>query len=182
MEVLMKINKYIKKLEELILIILVGTMTVVLIANVLYRFILQNSLNYAEELGAYLLVAVTYLGSGYAVRGSKHIRMTAIMEAMSEKMAKRWSIVIDSISSVAFFVIGYLVWLYMMRVMNMGSLTPALQIPRWITILPVVIGMFATGGQYLLLVAMNIIDKENYWIGTERKFGEPADDQGGASI
>ena len=172
MKALLTISGACKHVERFCLGTIVAAMAILLFANVFSRFVLQDSITFAEELGATFFVALTYLGSPYCVRKCKHIRMTALMERMPEKVAKKYSIVIDFITAAMFLFLGCMLVKYCLGVMKLGSITAAMRIPRWICIAPVPIGCIATGLQYLLLVIMNITDKETYWIGTERRFGE----------
>lgn len=176
MQALSKINGYLKIVEKFLMVLTVGGMTVLLIANVVFRFVLNDSLTYAEELGGILMIACVYFGSPYCVRKCKHVRMSALIEKMPPKVGKKYSVVIDFLTAVVFIFLAYHVGQYCLGVYEMGSRTLALKIPRWLCILPVVIGTFFTGMQYLFLVLMNLTDKENYWIGTERRMGEADDD------
>lgn len=173
MQALYKINSYMKTIEQTLMVLTVGGMTALLIVNVFFRFVLNNSISFAEELGGILMIACVYFGSPYCVRRSKHVRMTALIEKMPQKVGKCYSILIDLITAAVFIFLAYHVYQYCFDVYKMASKTVALRIPRWVCILPVVIGTFFTGLQYLFLVIMNLIDKENYWIGTERRMGEP---------
>lgn len=172
MHIILTINKYWKKVDKFLLSSMVGLMALILVANVLFRFVLQSSLSFAEEVGSMLMIFSTYLGAVYCVRGTKHIRMTMILEKLTVKNAKRYSIVVDAITGIAFTLIGYWTWKYMLTLVESGIITSALKLPRWIIILPISLGMLGTGIQYFLLSLMNVLDKETYWIGTDRKFGE----------
>lgn len=171
MQVICKLNSLMKPIERLLMALTVGGMTVLLIANVIFRAI-GSSLSYAEELGGILMIACTYLGCPYCVRKCKHVRMSALIEKMPYKVGKYYSIVIDSITAFVFGFLAYNVGLYCISVYSMGSATLVLKIPRWVCILPVVIGLAFTCLQYILLILMNILDKDSFWIGTERRMGE----------
>lgn len=172
MNTIVTFNKYLKSVEEFLLIVIVSGMTIILLANVFFR-LMNSSISFAEEVGSYCMVATTYLGCGYAVRRNKHIKMTALMDMAPVRVAKKWAMLNDTISMIIYSFLGVLITQYMLRVKAMGSLSAALQIPRWIPIAPIAIGLFLTALQCTILVMMNIKDKENYWIGTERLFGEP---------
>ncbi len=176
MQILFTLNRGLKGIERFFMALTVGGMTALLIANVFCRFVLNNSLSFAEELGGILMIACVYLGSPYCVRKCKHVRMSALIERMPPQVGKYYSVVIDLITAVVFIFLSYQVGKYCLSVYEMASKTVALGIPRWLCVLPVVVGTFFTGFQYLILVLMNLTDKENYWIGTERKMGEPDDD------
>ncbi len=172
METLTRLNSYMRPIERFLMAITVGGMTTLLIANVLFRA-MGSSLSFAEELGGVLMVACTYLGCPYCVRKCKHVRMSAIIENMPPKVGKNYSIIIDFITASIFAFLAYQVGLYCLDVFTMGAATLVLKIPRWVCISPVVIGLALTSIQYYILTIMNIIDKENFWIGTERRLGDP---------
>ena len=172
MQTLQKISLSCKKIEMIIMATIVSVMAVLLFVNVFSRFVLNDSIKFAEEVGANLFVALTYLGSPYCVRKCKHIRMSALIEKMPKHIAKKYSIVLDCLTGLIFIIFGVMLCGYVVSTYRFGAVTAALRFPRWICILPVPIGCFATGLQYLLLTLMNITDKETYWIGTERRFGE----------
>lgn len=178
MERLRRINCYIKYVEKFLLAVTVGFMVLLLVANVFCRFVLNDSLSFAEEVGILLFIACTYFGCPYCVRKCKHIRMSALIERMPDRIAKRYSIVVDLITAAVFIFLGIGVAKYCAGVYLLGSVTPALRIPRWICILPIPIGCIGTGFQYILLVLMNITDKDSYWIGTERRNGESDMEEG----
>ena len=178
MHTLQKISLSCKKVEVTIMATIVAFMAILLFMNVFSRFILNDSIKFAEEVGANLFVALTYLGSPYCVRKCKHIRMSALIEKMPTKIAKKYSIVIDCLTGLIFIIFSVMLCGYVASTYRFGAVTAALRFPRWICILPVPIGCFATGLQYLLLTLMNITDKETYWIGTERRFGESDEEVG----
>lgn len=176
MQVLFLLNRCLKKIEQTLMVLTVGGMTVLLIANVFFRFIINDSLSFAEEVGGILMIACVYFGSPYCVRKCKHVRMSALIERMPPSFGKYYSAVIDLITALVFAFLSYQVAKYCISVYELGSRTVALKIPRWLCIMPVVIGTLFTSIQYFLLVLMNLVDRENYWIGTERRMGEPDED------
>ena len=82
------IDHKIAKLEEFIMAIGVILMAVNTIANVISRFIFNHSIIFAEELNSTFILLVTFAGVGYAARHGRHIRMSAIYDAMSFKIRK----------------------------------------------------------------------------------------------
>lgn len=176
MQSVYKVNSYMKVCEQFLMVLTVGGMAILLIANVFSRFVLNNSISFAEELGSICMIACVYFGCPYCVRKCKHVRMSALLDVMPSHIAKRYSVVIDLITAAVYLFLAYNVGRYCISAYELGATTVALKIPRWICILPVMIGCFLAGLQYLLLVVMNVVDKEHYWIGTERQNGEPDSD------
>ncbi len=147
-------------------------MAVLLIGNVLSRTFLGQSWTFAEELGSFLIVFTTYIGIITAVRRSRHIRMSLFVDMLSIKGQKFLTILGGVFTSACLFYFSYLSTLYLMNVHALGRITPALEIPMWIAIIPIPLGLFLTGVQYLILVLLNLSDKNETYIGTERKLGE----------
>lgn len=172
MKMILKFNGIMRPIERFFMAVTIGGMTVLLMANVVFR-LMGNSLSFAEELGGILMIAATYLGCPYCVRKCKHVRMSAFIESMPRRIGKYYSVVIDLLTATAFAFLAYQVGLYCISTYHMGAATLVLKIPRWVCVFPIVVGLSFTSLQYYLLVIMNVIDKESFWIGTERRMGEP---------
>lgn len=80
MKIIKKIDNIIGKIEEYILIIGIIGMSLLLFGNVFSRVVLNNSWSFAEEIGQMLVVLVTFMGLGYAVRKGRYINMTSIYD------------------------------------------------------------------------------------------------------
>ncbi len=52
------------------------------IANVIGRFVLGESLFFTGEVNRILIIMITFAGIGYAARHGRHIRMSAIYDAL----------------------------------------------------------------------------------------------------
>ncbi len=66
-----------ERLEESLLVALLGTMVVLIGLQVFMRYVMQSSLSWSEELARYLFIWATYVGLSYGVRQRAHIRVTA---------------------------------------------------------------------------------------------------------
>lgn len=70
------------------IILMFGVMAVVIIAQVIYRFVLKASLSWSEELARYLMVWITFLGAGVAVRTKGLIAVEAIVNLLPPAVKK----------------------------------------------------------------------------------------------
>lgn len=134
------------------------------IANVFGRYVFNQSIYFAEELNEFLIVIVTFMGLGYATRKGIHIRMSAIYDALPRRLRKTLMIVIASCTAV---MLGLLAWYaleYVQKVASRGRITPALQMPLYLSYIWVVIGLALASFQYLLtaLRNMNLAEEEIY--------------------
>lgn len=156
MGLLNKINKYIGIFEVFVLVACVITMAVILIGNVFSRQLFNNSWKFAEEVGQFLVVIITFVGTSYAARKGKHIRMSALYDILPEKGKKILTIIVSAITSVSMFYVTYLSFRYAMSMKNLGRVSPALQMPMYLIILFVTLGFFLTALQYLIIFVNNI--------------------------
>jgi C4-dicarboxylate transporter DctQ subunit len=147
--------------EALILAYGIILMAAVSIINVIGRTVGQ-SLYFAEELNQFLIVLVTFVGMGYASRKGRHIRMSAFYDQLGERGRKFLMILICAFTAIVMFMLAYYSYGYVARIERLGKVTPALQVPLYLTYIWVPIGFVITGLQYLLTIIKNLREKEVY--------------------
>lgn len=158
--VLGSIDNMIAKIEAVLLAVGVLLMAANTIANVVGRFVFQNSLFFSEELNRILIIMITFAGISYAARHGRHIRMSAIYDAMPPRMRKLLMIVITLVTAVFMFGLCWYALTYLMTQAGRGRVLPSLQIPVWVTLVWVPVGFFMTGMQYLLTAIKNNLEKD----------------------
>lgn len=156
------IDNWISHIESAMLAVGVLLMAANTIANVVGRFVFQSSLFFSEELNSILIILITFAGISYAARHGRHIRMSAIFDALPPGMRKMLMIVISLVTAVFMLGLAWYSFTYILTQAGRGRVLPALQIPVWITLVWVPVGFFMTGLQYLLTAIKNIIEKEIY--------------------
>lgn len=156
------LDKGIAGFEALILAYGVILMALNSVVNVLGRTFFQQSLYFSEELNQFLIVLITFVGMGYASRKGRHIRMSAIYDQLGERGRKVLMILICAITAAVMFVLAWYSYGYVARVAKLGKVTPALQVPLYMTYIWVPIGFAITGIQYSLAVVRNLREKEVY--------------------
>lgn len=172
MNLIIALNKKVRKFEEFLISYGIIIMSVILVANVISRVGFNQSIQAAEELGQFLIVLVTFIGTSYAARMGKHITMSALIDSIPRKFKKPYIYVTSTISTVLLLWLGYLGTLYVLRIMESGRITPSLQFPMWILYIFVPLGFFLASLQYLVTIVVNIQDKEHIYIGSERTMSE----------
>lgn len=160
--ILGKIDILISKIEALMLAVGVLLMAANTIANVIGRFIFQNSIFFSEELNRILIILITFAGISYAARHGRHIRMSAIYDTLPPKPRKILMIIITLVTAVFMFGLAYYALTFILTQAGRGRVLPSLQIPVWITLIWVPVGFFMTGMQYALTAVKNIISKDIY--------------------
>ena len=144
------------------------------VANVVARR-LGQSFYFTEELNQFLMVLITFVGIGYAARRARHIRMSAVYDQLGHAAKKALTIGIALITAVFMLGLAYYSFVYVSDVAARGRVTPALQIPLYITYVWLPVGFVITGIQYLLAVYQNLTHREIYLSYEEQEGYEQAD-------
>jgi TRAP-type C4-dicarboxylate transport system permease small subunit len=132
------------------------------VVNVIGRTLLGQSLYFSEELNQFLIVLITFMGMGYAARKGRHIRMSAIYDQLGETGRKLLMIIMCAVTAAVMFLLAYYAYGYVARIFRLGKVTPALQVPLYLTYIWVPIGFVITGIQYLLTIIRNLTHREVY--------------------
>ncbi|HBZ44080.1 MAG TPA: C4-dicarboxylate ABC transporter permease [Maritimibacter sp.] len=153
------------RIESVLLAVGVLAMAVNTMANVFGRFVVGQSLFFSEEVNRALIILITFAGISYAARHGRHIRMSALFDAIAPPMRKVLMIVIALVTAAAMFLLTWYSFDYVIAQAGRGRLLPALQVPVWWIIVWAPLGFFLTGLQYLLTAIKNILDKD-IWLST----------------
>ncbi|MCF8481308.1 MAG: TRAP transporter small permease [Rhodospirillum sp.] len=156
------VDTLVSRLEAVVLAGGVLLMAINTIANVVGRFVFQSSIFFTGELNRILIILITFAGISYAARHGRHIRMSAIYDALPVPPRKALMVVITLVSSLAMFALCYFSVSYILDVAKSGRVLPALQTPVYWIYLWVPVGFFMTGLQYALTAIKNLIEKDIY--------------------
>ncbi|MRI35270.1 C4-dicarboxylate ABC transporter substrate-binding protein [Endozoicomonas sp. OPT23] len=153
--VLAQIDLWIGRIEASILSLAIIAMATNSIANVFGRYVFSQSLYFTDELNQFLIVIITFMGLGYITRKGKHIRMSAFYDMWPAKVQKVSMIVIALLTAVVMFTLAWYALEYVQKLERRGRVTPALQVPLYLTYIWVSLGFFIAGIQYLLTAIRN---------------------------
>ncbi|WP_246156646.1 TRAP transporter small permease [Aquicoccus porphyridii] len=156
------IDTAIGRIESLFLAVGVLLMAANTVSNVIGRYIFQNSIFFSEELNRILIILITFAGISYAARQGRHIRMSAIFDALPVKPRKVLMIIIALVTAVFMFGLAWYSTQYILTQAGRGRVLPSLQIPVWMILVWVPFGFFMTGLQYALTAIKNMIEKDIY--------------------
>lgn len=106
------------------------TMSIIVAVQVFFRYVLNHSLFWSEELARYLLVWLTFLGASVAYRRSIHPGIDIVYAHMPAALQRISAILIHLISMVMFGVMIFfgIKFSYFVRL----QISPALYLPKWI--------------------------------------------------
>lgn len=156
------IDSGISRIEAIILAVGVLLMALNTVANVIGRFVLGESLFFSEEVNRILIVMITFAGIGYAARHGRHIRMSALYDALPTSARRILMIIISFVTSAVMFFLCYYSVTYIESIYSTGRVLPTMGIPLYLMYLWVPIGFTITGIQYFLTGIKNIFSRDVY--------------------
>jgi TRAP-type C4-dicarboxylate transport system permease small subunit len=156
------IDEWIAKTEAVMLAAGIILMALNTCVNVIARFVFGEGMFFSGEINRILIILVTFAGIGYAARHGRHIRMSAIYDAIPAKGRKVLMIFIALFTAAMMFFLCYHSFGYIVPLYERGRILPALGIEIWMIYVWVPIGFAVTGIQYLLTAVKNVTSKDVY--------------------
>lgn len=132
------------------------------IGNVISRKFFNFSWVFVDELCQVLMVWITFLGIGYAVRKGRHIRMSAVYDMMPPKVRKVLMVVILFTTALLMFYFSYYTLLYALKIKKMGDVLSATRLPIYLILLWVPVGFVIAGCEYLMGTYRNLTAPDVY--------------------
>ncbi|ORC31168.1 hypothetical protein B4O97_17300 [Marispirochaeta aestuarii] len=116
-----------EKAYSMFLILLTLTMFIIVAFNVFMRFVMNQSLGWADELARFIFIWIGFLGAVLAYKNDEHVGLSFLIDAIQSSRGKRIISVIQQILSlVVLLFITYFGYQASTTVMNVS---PALSIP-----------------------------------------------------
>ena len=135
-----------------------GTIIVVVLMQVVWRYVFNNSLTWTEELSRYLYAWIIFVGAALAIRDNSHVRVDFFMARLPAGVQR----VVDFVTGVmilAFLglvvVVGFQ-WVFEVR----GTRSPAMSLPvNWVLYGALPVGALIGVG-YLVVRVWQLLRKE----------------------
>lgn len=94
-------RSFIDAIEETIIAVLLGLMTVLTFANVVARYVFNSNILWALELTVFMFAWLVLLGASYAVKKGSHLGVDAILNIVSPS-TKKFLGILGSLACIAF--------------------------------------------------------------------------------
>lgn len=156
------IDGWIANAEAVILAAGIILMAINTCVNVVARFVFGEGFFFSGEINRILIILVTFAGIGYAARYGRHIRMSAVYDALPTKGRKALMIFIALFTSAVMFFLCYHSYGYIETLYSRGRILPALGFEIWWIYIWVPVGFAVTGIQYLLTAVKNFTSEDVY--------------------
>lgn len=146
MKVLKKIDE---NFERVILSILVLLIVLVMLLQIVCRYIFNNSLIWSEEFCRYCYIYFVFVGTALAVREQSELRVDAVVSILPKKTRRALNVVVDVIVFLMLVYLSYwsipMVWAMYQK----GGSSPAMKLPMFIVYLSAPIGLILSTLRYL---------------------------------
>ena len=125
-------------------VVFLALMSIIIVLQVFFRYVLNNSLSWSEELARYLFIWMIYVGISYGVKLDKHICVDAVYTFMPKGIKRGYAIV----AYVLFLIFAVAIIYYGILVVGMqitsGQVSPAMGLPMQYVYVAPVVGMILT--------------------------------------
>lgn len=132
MKVLKTIINIIKKVEFILLALMLGVIVTATFLQVLGRFTPLPFSSVFEELSTFLFVWMSMIGAGACVREGSHMSMDFVVSFLPENKKIYSKLLNDLVAIFIGIVIVYCASLLIPRLQRTGMLSAAMQLPLWI--------------------------------------------------
>lgn len=148
---LKRLDQYLGRLEKFIISVSMMVLTFILVGGVISRFFFKYSWAFTEEMGQFLVIAITFIGLSYAARQQRHISMSAVYDLVPTALKKIFFVIVTLGTALTLFYLAYLGIEYTLNMKKFGRVSPALNIPVYLIFILIPIGFILGGIQYLKL-------------------------------
>lgn len=117
--------------NEAVVVAMAATMVILVLTNVVCRYLLGFSLVWAEEVSQYLMVWVTFLGAGLALRQGRHVAVEFLQDHMApaSKRKLRWGVLLAMLAFLIFITVLGVMFFWFARDMETPVLNISMAIP-----------------------------------------------------
>lgn len=103
--VLKKFNEKANELAKFIVAFAFGSMTLLIFLQVIFRYVVKESLSWSEELATYLFIWLTFLGASIATREKTHINVSEIIDNIRSDKIRRYFMLFANLLSMFFLAV-----------------------------------------------------------------------------
>ncbi len=156
---LVKFEKFLVRTNQVFIGVMMGIMFVLVFINVVTRYVFGFSFATTEEISTFLMIWITYIGAGLALREGRLAAIDLFQDLLPEKIRRATRAMIGIIILIFFSILAY----YGTKMVQFGwaQETWATQIPRGIPYLAVPLGAVFFG-LHLILMFRKWLDRNWY--------------------
>ena len=147
--------------------LMMAIMFVLVFANVVTRYLFGISIATSDEVSTFLMIWVTYLGAGLALREGRHAAIDLFQDMLPEKIRNTFRAILGILILAFFAALAY--YGFRFAIFGWSQETAATQIPKGIPYLAIPVGA--------VLFGIHLIIMFRKWISREWGGGTALDDE-----
>lgn len=97
-----KVDKCLSMIENAVIILGLSAMFLILLAQVIMRYVFSSPLTWSEEAARFIFVYVSFIGISYAYRQKGHIRMEVVVNLFPQAVRRGLEVLIN-LGTIALF-------------------------------------------------------------------------------
>ena len=97
-----KVDKCLSMIENVVIILGLSAMFLILLAQVIMRYVFSRPLTWSEEAARFIFVYVSFIGISYAYRQKGHIRMEVVVNLFPQAVRRGLEVLIN-LGTIALF-------------------------------------------------------------------------------
>ncbi|HEX2216516.1 MAG TPA: TRAP transporter small permease [Xanthobacteraceae bacterium] len=144
-----RLDRNFKRINGAVLVAMMAIMVALVFANVVGRYGFDRSFIWAEELSQYLMVWVTFLGGGLALRQGRHVAVELLQSAAPGNVAHGMRMFVALATIIFLLVLAVLG--FQLAAFTWQQETPAMNISAGIPYLAVPVGALIFLAHFLLM-------------------------------
>ncbi len=157
LDIVKKLHTLVHRVEGWLLAVAVLWMALATIANVIVRNWTGDSLAATEELNQFLIVLIGFVGLSYAAGEGRHIRMSALSDALPVTLRRRLPILVSSLTA---GLLLYLAWFAAQYVLDVDRRSPVLDVPLRLVYGVAPVGLFLGALHYAMAALQNLTARD----------------------
>lgn len=132
-----RLLRFWNRLEEFVLGWTLLGLALLAFAQVVLRYAFSTGLDWAEEVGRYGGIFLTFLGAGVGVKHGTHFSVEALVKALPPRLACAVRALAGLFTAALFALVMWYGWKHTSRLYGFGVTSAGLRIPMWIPYAPI---------------------------------------------
>lgn len=124
------------------------TFSVLVVVQVIMRYVFNSPLTWSEELARFALVWFVYLAGSYAVRYQRHVKFNVLMDLLGRVTPLTQRLIRIFVFLLWFAFLAFIFYLSLesvIRQFGTGQVSPAMRMPMYLVYLAIPVGMALMG-------------------------------------
>lgn len=159
--------RWLERLEEYFLELLLAGMTLVTFAQVVARYVFNYSFTWAMELTYIIFAWFIFIGASYGVRAGVHIGIDALVKKLGPGAARSVGVVAAGLCVIYSLILALGGWQYLARLYEVGIYLQDLPVKQWVPRIVLPVGFILLALRFLVILVKLLQGKEARLLGDE---------------